>query len=64
MQAKGYGHSVIGSREMNQDSFIIDNALGLYAVADGVGGGMRGEVASKMAVEGLLAHVKGARGLK
>lgn len=38
---------------MNQDSFLVNNAKGLYAIADGVGGGLSGEVASQMAVAGL-----------
>ncbi|NBX92662.1 MAG: serine/threonine-protein phosphatase [Proteobacteria bacterium] len=58
MKVTGYGHSVIGGREMNQDSFLVDNSLNLYAVADGVGGGLRGEEASKMAVEGLRSEYK------
>ena len=56
MQFKGYSKSVIGSREMNQDSLLIDDAKSLYAVADGVGGGLKGEVASKMAVEGFQSR--------
>lgn len=56
MRVHGYGFSVIGSREMNQDSFLVSDEKGLYAVADGVGGGMKGEVASKMAVDGILAQ--------
>lgn len=43
-------------RESNQDSFIIDEALGLYVVADGMGGHKGGEVASAMAVE-ILKNV-------
>lgn len=38
-------------REGNQDSFLIDERLGLFIVADGVGGHMGGEVASALAVE-------------
>lgn len=53
MKIRGYGYSVVGGREMNQDSFLISDPKKLYAVADGVGGGMNGEIASDMAVKGL-----------
>lgn len=56
MQFKGYAKSVIGGREKNQDSFLIDDAKAIYAVADGIGGGFNGEVASKMAVDGFQAR--------
>lgn len=56
MKVFGYGHSIIGGREMNQDAYLVDNNLKLYAVADGVGGGLRGEEASKMAVTGLQTN--------
>ncbi len=38
-------------REGNQDSFLVDERLGLFIVADGVGGHQGGEVASALAVE-------------
>jgi len=38
-------------REGNEDSFSVDDALSLYVVADGMGGHLAGEVASKMAVK-------------
>lgn len=48
-------------REGNQDSFLIDDRLGVFIVADGVGGHTGGEVASALAVETVrevIAHPK------
>lgn len=38
-------------RETNQDSFLVNQDLGLYIVADGMGGHLGGEVASSLAVK-------------
>jgi len=38
-------------RNTNEDSFLINKELGLFAVADGMGGHQGGEVASSMAVQ-------------
>lgn len=38
-------------RESNQDSFLVNDEIGLFIVADGMGGHSGGEVASSMAVE-------------
>lgn len=45
-------------REHNEDSHGMVEALGLYIVADGMGGANGGEVASQMAVEGFLGYLR------
>lgn len=54
----GYIHqsaavSDVGGRHDNQDSLLLEDELGLYAVADGVGGHQAGDVASAAAVQVL-----------
>jgi serine/threonine protein phosphatase PrpC len=49
-------------REINQDSFLVDDSLGLYVVADGMGGHRGGEVASKLAVETLQKFIRTSLG--
>jgi len=44
-------------RKNNEDAFIADPALGIFAVADGMGGHASGEVASHMAVDLLQEAV-------
>ena len=46
------------TREHNEDSYFCDGSLGLYAVADGMGGHAAGEVASSMAMEALAAAAR------
>jgi serine/threonine protein phosphatase PrpC len=45
-------------RKSNEDAFFVDDALGLYIVADGMGGHAAGEVASREAVDTLYGMVK------
>jgi PPM family protein phosphatase len=52
------GRSECGPRPLNQDRFFCDSTLGLFVIADGMGGHNAGEVASAMAVEALVGFVK------
>lgn len=44
-------------REQNEDSLFCDDGLGLYVVADGMGGHKAGEVASKLVVETIRDYI-------
>ena len=62
MRITGWGASDVGrKRHHNEDSFLCNNELGLYAVADGMGGHLGGERASRMAVEILEKEIERAR---
>ena len=45
-------------REKNQDSILCNSSLGLYVVADGMGGHQGGEIASAMAVELIEEQIR------
>lgn len=58
MKRCSYGISDIGRvRELNEDHLSTDDQLGLYVVADGVGGHAKGEIASAEAVEAIHGYV-------
>jgi serine/threonine protein phosphatase PrpC len=44
-------------REQNEDSLFCDDGMGLYVVADGMGGHKAGEVASKLVVETIRDYI-------
>ncbi len=45
-------------RTVNEDAYLLDTELHLYAVADGIGGHNAGEVASQLALDALSAFVR------
>lgn len=49
------------ARAQNEDRMLVDVPLGLFAVADGMGGHNAGEVASTLATETLQAFVERSR---
>jgi len=45
-------------RKINEDSVFLDDKLGLYLVADGMGGHRAGEIASNIVVETISDYIK------
>src|ERR1700733_1342202 len=59
---RSFGGSDVGRRrQANEDAYLCDDALGLWIVADGMGGHAAGEVASQEAVETVYGMVKRGR---
>lgn len=62
MRFNAWGVTDVGrKRDHNEDSFLMSAELGLYAVADGMGGHQGGERASRLALDVLEAEIAVAR---
>jgi len=62
VRSQGIGVTDVGRRRKNnQDAFAVDNDLGLFIVADGMGGHASGEVASEEAVDAVRSLVSKGR---
>jgi protein phosphatase len=65
MAVRSAGKSHIGrKRKLNEDTYAMAPELGLYVIADGMGGHRAGDVASRLVVETMLDYWRKARGKK
>lgn len=59
MKFKFGARSDVGlSRQFNEDCYLVDEALGMFIVADGMGGAAGGEIASRMACDEIHEYVR------
>ena len=59
---ESFGATDVGlRRKLNEDSLLVDSALGLFVVADGMGGHNAGEIASRLTVETVGNFVQRSR---
>jgi len=62
---RSYGWSDTGCvRPTNEDRILVDDGLGLYIVADGMGGHTHGEIAAQLAIETIQAYIQSSRNLQ
>jgi protein phosphatase len=61
---QGIGLTDVGLvRTSNQDAYALENTLGLWVIADGMGGHAGGSIASQLAIQSVVDHVQKSYGL-
>ena len=58
---ESYAISEIGGRSENQDRTLVDHSLGLFAVADGMGGHRSGALAAELAISTLRYYIESSQ---
>jgi len=62
MKFEACGHTDVGQfRRSNEDAYLVDEALGLFVVADGVGGQAAGEIASDLTCKTVRQYIEGGK---
>ena len=58
LRVQAWARTDVGKvRSENQDSYLLDRSLGLFVVADGMGGGPRGDIASALTCNVVQEYV-------